>query len=93
MHKKCKCFDKVRALGEDKAMQVIRGLREARMGGTCALLTLLRKIVVILGDMNTLPNTLEFYTPGVQPYQKSWLYPPLRLSPCVAMCRVTKLFA
>lgn len=82
--KKCKCFDKVRALGEDKAMQVIRGLREARMGGTCALLTLLRKIVVILGDMNTLPNNVGILYPGGATLPKILVVPPV--TP-VAMCR------
>ena len=62
---KCKCFDKVRALGKDKAMDVVRGIREARMGSKFILF---QKIVVTFGscgDIVILPHTLEFYTPGV----------------------------
>lgn len=82
--KKCKCFDKVRALGEDKAMQVIRGLREARMGG---MFILLKKIVVTVGDTwrhQYFGKHVGILHPGGATLPKILVVPPV--TP-VAMCR------
>ena len=44
---KCKCFDKVRALGRDVALQVVCGIREGRVAG---MFISFHKFVVTLRD-------------------------------------------
>ena len=59
--KKCKCFDKLRDLGENVAVQVIREIREARVAGTL-MKTYKTSTTRLIMSHNLV---LQFFTPGV----------------------------